>query len=95
LQDAFILRLPAAKCDPTSFLAGVFDGHGRSGEIISSYCQVTRVIQRARSHLTVFFVQKELNEWDVGEVIVRAGVGDDCHEVIAAALKNRINMLQV
>ena len=56
---------------------------------------MTRVIQRARSHLTVFFVQKELNEWDVGEVIVRAGVGDDCHEVIAAALKNRINMLQV
>jgi hypothetical protein len=43
----------------------------------------------------VFFVQKELNEWDVGEVIVRAGVGDDCHEFIAAALKNKINMLQV
>ena len=35
------MRLPAAECDPSSFLVGVFDGHGRNGEIISAYCQVT------------------------------------------------------
>jgi hypothetical protein len=35
------MRVPASTCDPTSFLVGVFDGHGRRGEVISSYCQVT------------------------------------------------------
>jgi hypothetical protein len=33
--------------------------------------------------------------WDVGQVLARAGAGDNCHELIAAALKKKIEMLQV
>jgi hypothetical protein len=39
-QDAALMRVPAAAVDPASFLVGVFDGHGRTGEIISAFCKV-------------------------------------------------------
>ena len=34
------MRVPAVAADPASFLVGVFDGHGRTGEIISAFCKV-------------------------------------------------------
>jgi serine/threonine protein phosphatase PrpC len=34
------MRVPVAARDPASFLVGVFDGHGRNGEIVSAFCKV-------------------------------------------------------
>ena len=42
IQDAVLMRVPASTSDASSFLVGVFDGHGHNGEAISAFCQVKR-----------------------------------------------------